>query len=294
MRKIKVIFFIAVFIAFPSFAGELTAPVGYTKIKDGKGVDLYENTTKGVYVQVVDLQGGGQISFDGFPEVADATKGTYKRFTMNNIYDYYNKKYNNFFSTINGQFFDNGSATTGVAFPVKSGGVIKSKVMSESDKLLKKRTFLIDYNNNSYSVEGYNELNLTSKTYKEAIVGLHPVDADKNKSYAIGRNFIGVYPSYCNYPVSYCSSRYVLFFIAKNKTQDGMIAIASDWGVPSASLIMMDGSGSSQIMSKKINSNNTTTVYSLYGSTMPIYYNPDKRTLPHVILATDSNNLLAR
>ena len=40
---------------------ELKPPSDYTKIKDGNGVDLYTDTSNGVYVEVIDLKGGGEI-----------------------------------------------------------------------------------------------------------------------------------------------------------------------------------------------------------------------------------------
>lgn len=258
---------------------ELKPPSDYTKIKDGNGVDLYTDTSNGVYVEVIDLKGGGEISFNGF--YTEAKDGKYPRYTIYSLNDYYNKRINGHFSLINGQFFDNGSSTTGLAFPVKTNGIIKSA--SIWDQKIKKRTFIVNNGTNGYAyiIDGYNVNNLNEKTYKEVIVSLHP-DENKSSSSSIGRNFVGVYDPNCkNY---YCTSRYVLFFIAKNKTTADIKNIALKWGVSDSGLAMMDGSGSSQIIAGD---------YSLYGSSYPTIYYPDKRAIPHVILTSGSHNLLA-
>lgn len=65
-----------------------------------------------------------------------------------------------------------------------------------------------------------------------------------------------------------------------------MIDIATDWGIDAKkNLAMLDGSGSSQIVSGK---------YNLYGSSLPwiLGYNPDRRKIPHSILIYDSQNKL--
>lgn len=144
VKKIVIALALGLFTA-SSYSAELNTPNGYTKIKNGNGVDLYKDSSGDVYVQVVDLKGGGDISFDGFANVAISSQGTYYREKISNLYS--NNSYGNLFSAINGQFFDNNSSTTGVAFPVKANYEVKSTAVWDN---LSKRTFMIGSDQYAY------------------------------------------------------------------------------------------------------------------------------------------------
>ncbi|MCJ8268397.1 MAG: hypothetical protein MJK04_03245 [Psychrosphaera sp.] len=250
-------------------AAELSTPSGYSKLKNGDGVDLYKSSDGGVYVQVVDLKSGARISFGGFADVASSSNKTYHREKLSTLY---NEHYSSdLFSAINGQFYDNKSATTGVAFPIKSNGVIKADAVWDS---LSKRTMMIDYYGNAYVQDGYNAANLKNQSIKELIVGLHP-SVSKSKSITIGRSYMGGYSATCTPKWATCMFSHVVFFVAKDKSQSQMESIAAHWNVATEALVMMDGSGSSQIKAGS---------KSLYGNAGWSSNSPDYRTMPHVIL----------
>lgn len=265
-----------IFSSFNSFADGYSVPSGYNFISGGYGVDLYSSNNSDIYVQVVDLKNGGAISFDGFsspsynPDPIDKINKKYFREDIADIYTYYKSNVNNLFSVVNGQFFSTDYEYTKLAFPVKSNGSIKAN--EDNEKSLKKRVIVIDYKKNAYIFD-YKKDILTNNFYKEELVGFNPV-VNKSASASIGRNYIGI-----------ISNRYVLFFNAKNKTQNSMLKVTSSWNVKSTSLVMMDGSGSSQMIARDN--------YSIYGSSVPYFDFPDYRKIPHVILILDKQNLLA-
>lgn len=274
--------------SFYASAFQLEIPKGYEKIQSGNSVDLYRSVDDDVYVQVVNLQSGGIISLDGFspddlnkyPSKSSKNK-SYLRRSIVDLYSYYSYG-TTLFSVINGQFFDNGSDYTKLAFPVKSGEIVKS---TEKWENLKFKTFVIDKKDNARILDGYKSDYLNNKTYKEVFVALNPKE-NKNPSFSIGRNFLGIYSTSCTTQSNCSKFDYVLFFIAKNESQGAMIDIAIDWGIDAnKNLAMLDGSGSSQIVSGK---------YSLYGSRLPwiLGYDPDYRKIPHSILIYDSQNKL--
>jgi len=256
-----------------TFSAELSTPSGFVKIRNGNGADLYRNSANDVYVQVVDLQGGGGVSFHGFANSYNPSVPSFYRQSLTSLYN--NNNSSGLFSAVNGQFFDNESSITGVAFPVKTQGLIRSSAVWDN---LSKRTFMINYSGYAYIKNGYSSSYLNDSNMKEVLVGLHP-NVNKSSVLSIGRSYIGGVTQGCNPSYATCAHRYVLFFVAKNKRQSQMQSIASSWGVHSNSLVMMDGSGSAQMKSG---------FYGIYGSRAPSVYAPDYRAMPHAILTYEN------
>lgn len=249
-------------------AAELSPPSGYSKIQNGEGVDLYANNSKDVFVQVVDLQNGGGISFDAHAGLVDYSNKIYKKEKLDDLYNYFNSS--NLFSITNGQFFDHNSSTTKLSFPVK--GAWNQLATINGEVKLSKRTLYMKTDGFAYIDDGYNESLLNDYSVSDLIVSLNP-DEQFSAKYAIGRFYIGGYSPNCQTNIK-CKYEYLILLTAKEKTQIDMEAIADRWGVLPKSLIMLDGSGSAQVKTYK---------YSLYGVNNPYTNTSDKRKLPHII-----------
>lgn len=130
---------------------------------------------------------------------------------------------------VNGQFFNQNKAETSLSFPIISNWKI---INSYVDNDLPKRTFVIDKNKNAKIISWYNPSDL--EKYEELIVSFSPeVNARPNEK--IGRTYIWL-----------LDNKKVVFFIAKNKTQEEMDKIISDYWIEEKNIIMMDWWPSSQ------------------------------------------------
>lgn len=143
--------------------------------------------------------------------------------------EYYIK--NNIHAVVNWQFFDQNKNPTFLSFPVKSNWKI---INSHIDNDIPKRTFVIDSNWNAKILEWYKKEFLENQNYKDLIVGFTP-DVIARKESKIWRTYIWIN-----------NSKNVVFFVAKNKTQEEMNKIISDYGIKKENIIMMDWWPSSQ------------------------------------------------
>lgn len=278
MKKIFLIFLIFLFSIVQLFSAEYVVPSGWN-LKDKfvtSSVKLYQKASDDFYVVAVNMN-QAKIEFGGNAGYFYTSTGN--KFYTDTISNYYYKyrnyvdidgnTYNNLFSVINGQFFDNNNQnTTSLSFPLKSKGIILNSFNGETN--LTKRSLLINTDGKTYIREGFNDILFNSNSIKEYVVGLNPAESKNRLIGFVGRNYIaGIPDGTCDPIKTSCEYKYLLFFINKYSSQSNMETEIAKWGVPSKSIIMMDGSGSTQLQ---------TSQFTLYG------YIVDKRKLPNTFL----------
>lgn len=263
-----------------AFSADYTVPSGWQQKESfvTGSTKLYKKDNDNFFVVAVDIS-KAKIKVGGVnSHYSDGTTELFYTDSIDNYWDnninyvdIYNSTYQNLFAVLNGQFFDNSRNPTGLSFPVKSNGIILTD--NNGEDYLAKRSLVIDSNGSVYITEGVPLGLLDSYNSKEFITGLHP-DEDKNGwAWFVGRNYIGGIPKgTCDPSKTSCSYEYILFFVNQDAKQSTMESEIAKWGVPSKSIIMMDGSGSAQMKTRN---------YSVYGNNGQSI---DKRYLPNTIL----------
>lgn len=158
----------------------------------------------------------------------------FNRFDANEFPNTFPREYyikNNTLAVINWQFFDQTKTPTFLSFPLKSWWKV---INSHIDNEIPKRTFIIDWDWNAKILEWYKKEYLENPNYKELIVWFTP-DVEARKDDKIWRTYIWIN-----------NSKNVVFFVAKDKTQEEMNKIISDYGIKKENIIMMDWWPSSQ------------------------------------------------
>ena len=196
-----------------------------------KWIDFYQDETWDLSILDIDL-GSAKISF-GWVNIDEKYIEEFERFNKSyakNL-EYNHKKFHSY-GVVNWQFFTNvKNKETALSFPVKSEWKIITDYM---DNEIPKRTFITDKNWEAKILEWYKKEFLEDKNNEEVIVAFTPeVRARRNSK--IWRTYIWL-----------LSSKNIVFFIAKNKTQKQMNKIISDYWIKSENIIMMDWWPSSQ------------------------------------------------
>ena len=248
-------------------AGSYTVPNGFSLIKNSYGAKLYRNYYAHMYAVVVDMD-KATINFD---TLENSYGDKYEKYTMQKWWNDYSDYRT--FAIVNGQFFNHLQNPSKLAFPLKSNWNI---ITSHVDDNLAKRTLIINNDGTTYIKNGYSSYYLNNT--KNVIVGLNP-SVDKGgflKSLApIGRNYIGgISKGNCNPNIATCSYKYLIFFIGEKHSQPNFLSRIRQWGVSDKSIVMMDGSASSQLISGNIK---------VYGYKIPGSNSGRKRPVPHVI-----------
>ncbi len=174
----------------------------------------------------------------------------------------------NALSVSNGAFFEDLSNTsTQLSFPIKINGNTLTTGASNDFPNERKMLVFKDTCANGYKcalVMNYSTSILNSSSYSNIIVGLSPY-ADKSSSFPLGRTFIGVDHSNTGTPILYIVH-------GTNATQSQMREVMYDLNIYDDAIVMLDGSGSSQLAF------GNTKVYGSRGT------GPDYRKIPQVIV----------
>ncbi len=142
----------------------------------------------------------------------------------------------NVFAVVNWQFFlDVESERTGLSFPVKSDWKIFTDYL---DNEITKRTLIVNSNNEAFIKEWYLEKDLLDEDDREVIVAFNP-DVNARWKDKIWRSYIWLK-----------WTKNVIFFIAKNLTQEDMNQIIKDYWVEKEDVIMLDWWPSAQFATK--------------------------------------------
>lgn len=137
------------------------------------------------------------------------------------------------FAAVNWQFFNANNNPTFLSFPVKSNWKILSSYV---DNEIPKKTIIIDKNNKVKILEWYKKEYLDEVSNKELLVAFTP-DVIARKDSKIWRSYIWI-----------IWDNNIIFFIAKNKSQDDMNKIISDYWVKKEDIIMLDWWPSAQFV----------------------------------------------
>ena len=165
----------------------------------------------------------------------------------------------NTYAMFNGQFFNVKTVrTTPLSFPLRSN---YRNIVTQVDPGQLKTLKIYNGGKSAQILYDYYPYYLNGS--KELIVGLDP-NVNKGKNVSQGRFYIaGVHDNNSKL-------RYLLFFIAKSKTQYQMENEISRWRIDiDTDVVMMDGSGSAQMK---------TRPKTLYADGIPAY-----RRLPNII-----------
>ncbi len=268
-------------IATPSLAAiagtSLDAPTGWYQEQTATGVRLFSksykrngNTTKD-FVQVIDLSKGAKIySFYGGATggLSASESNPSPAFYKYDIDYYWWSSFKNLFSITNASFFNFSQSTLyskdcQFAYPFKYAGTVIScgysnlEIAGNTDAL-PKRTLNI-YEKDMYaSIQTYKDApakstkkalyahvasNLTATT---AIVGLHPLDADKDKTSYIPRTLVGVR----DYDGNGKAETIYIFTSSYANQTNAWEVLNSEF--KASQTIMFDGSGSTQMKCKNI------------------------------------------
>lgn len=258
----------SVCLAFTAGTNMPTTPAGWTLKEAGINVRVYQKGTEQVYAQVVDIKGGAKVRFNQTVVSSTGTK-TFNRQTLDQWWTGYANSKN---TMVNGQFFDNNINPTGLSFGVRANSMLLT-TGADTSAIAKKQIDFFD-GAGAY-VTSWNSSRLNGgSSAQNIIVGLDPsVDKDGNSN--IGRTYLctKVNPSGPSSP-----SQWLVILSAASLTQSTTLSNISSWGCDSGTVVMFDGSGSTQLQ--------TSGGIRMKGSNW-LYAN-ENRTIPQVLIV--SNN----
>lgn len=213
-----------------------SVPAGWTLKEAGINVRVYQKGTEQVYAQVVDIKGGGKIRFI---QTVSSNVGN-KTFTRQTLDQWWSSYSGSKVTMINGQFFDNAVTPTPFSFGVRANG---SLLTYGSDTSVVPKKQVEFYDNTGVLVTSWNNARLNGgSSAQNIIVGLDP-SFDKQSGWSIGRTYVC---SKVN-PVGPTSpSQWFVIVSAQGSTQPGILANINSWGCDAGSVVMFDGSGSTQ------------------------------------------------
>lgn len=114
---------------------------------------------------------------------------------------------------------------TALSFPLKSNWKIITNYL---DNQLAKRTLVIDKAWNTKILEWYKKEYLEDKNNLEVIVAFNP-NVNAKRYIKLWRTYIWIK-----------DSKHIVFFIAKNRTQDKMNKLIKDYWIEEENIIMLD------------------------------------------------------
>lgn len=244
-----------------------TVPAGWTLKEANTNIRVYQKGTAQIYAQIVDIKGGGKVRFS---QIVSSNVGnkTFTRKTLDQWWTNYTGSKN---TMINGQFFDHRVNPTPLSFGVRANSSLLTYGNS-TETVTKKQVEFFD--NTGVFVTPWNNTRLNGGSpAQNIIVGLDP-SVNKSSEWSIGRTYVC---SKAN-PVSPTSpSQWFIIISAQGSTQSEMLANTNAWGCGAGSIVMFDGSGSSQIK--------TSGGIRMKGYGAP--YWPEDRPIPQVLIISN-------
>jgi hypothetical protein len=227
-------------ISFAFVTGKMpVAPSGWSLKENNTNVRIYQKGTEQTYVQVVDIKGGAKIRFS-HPGKLSGTPLTFYKYTLDTHWS--SIPYNDSLrmaSMVNGQFFNNDTDPTILSFGVRANSSLLTLGITEA--ISKKQIEFFD--GSGVYVGGVNNTNLKSGLAQNIIVGLDP-SVSKNASIPLGRMYMC---SKVNPYVGASPSQWLVILSAQWQIQATALANITSWGCDINSIVMFDGSGSSQL-----------------------------------------------
>ncbi len=220
--------------------------LGFQIINNSQGTTLYQKDLD--YVQVIALTQGAKINFIyGNIRELGSKKGVYggndpqfERQTISQVWSNLSSENSSLFCITNGQFFRNDRhSSTGLAFPVKSDGIIVSDGYAGEIEFPDEKLMLEVWNDRAL-ISKFQPNNLQLSTAPNFIVGLQE-NADKGVKDKTGRTFIGVKDKDGDR-----LNETILIFTSKKATQPQAANVLKSFGA--TQVIMLDGGGSTQLI----------------------------------------------
>lgn len=274
---ISFVFFVLFSInAFAGY-GPVYVPSDYSLVSRQEGIDIYKHKYQNTYAMRVDVI-RSNFDFSGTMGSAGTDSRGHNLYYTGNILDQWNLNSYNLSQPVfmvNGSFFSFDKSNyiktknyTFLSYPVK--GNFKSLSSLNTDPTFPLRNLVINSSGKAYFNDGFDIALFNKSTTKEFMTGLIP-SKEKSPTDLIGRNYIGGLPSMGCYPDAMsinCSMDYLVFFISFSSTHENMLTQMNNWKIPQKSRIMMDGSGSTQLLIRTSNFNytNNGTGDDIFGS----------------------------
>ncbi len=219
------------------------APSGWSIKESNTNVRIYQKGTEQTYVQVIDVKGGARIRFSQ-PWMISGVPLTFTKKNLDNFWSIIPvDQLLNVSSMVNGQFFNNDINPTLLSFGVRSGGQLLT--YGDSAEIISKKQ--IEFTDNSgVSVSSVSNNRLLNGPAQNIIIGLDP-SVNKSSSAQVGRMYMC---SKVN-PYSPTSpSQWLVVLSSKKSNQSTALTNITSWGCDSNSIVMFDGSGSTQLKTK--------------------------------------------
>ncbi|NEP88257.1 MAG: phosphodiester glycosidase family protein [Okeania sp. SIO2C2] len=220
--------------------------LGFQIINNSQGTTLYQKDLD--YVQTVNLSQGAKINFI-YGNIRDlgTKKGAYggndpqfERQKISQVWSNLYSENSSLFCITNGQFFRNDKNTsTGLAFPVKSDGIIVSDGYAGEIEFPDEKLMLEVWKDRAL-ITKFQPNNLQLSTAPNLIVGLQE-NADKGVEDKTGRTFIGIKDKDGDR-----LNETILIFTSKKATQPHAAQVLKSFGA--TQVIMLDGGGSTQLI----------------------------------------------
>jgi len=237
MRLLKnIMFFLILSMSWLNayYASSCDKVEGYMLMDSAKGVELCVDGDDSV--QIIDLSKGAKLEFL-YEQIGNGNK--FKDQKIDVFWNKFSKK-SNAFSVVNGTFFypNNGDYITatdaGLAFPLKKNNTLVTMgYEKEEDNDIR----YLGINDNLAILRNDNLVNIG---YSNVLGGLS-TDTDKhNNIWFIGRNLIGVNQD----------GTKIYILVSDGMKVSSAKTILIDFGADSSQIMMLDGSGSSQLRSK--------------------------------------------
>lgn len=238
---------------------------GWTLHESYSNVKIYKKNNVNAYVQVVDIGAGAKIElvqvYGGTVNHYGKILKAYKRDTVPTWWTNLGKPT----SVVNGTFFFASYSPAPLSYGIRSNYSLVGLGDDGTNTGIRRQMEFFTGSMNGANDYSYSASRLQNGPARDIIVG-DPVTQDRSKTSALGRTYL------CTlYPQS--PSRLLLVLSAKSYTQAQANSDLSAWKCNSGSGVMLDGSGSSQLKTSKIemmgNSHNGL---------------PDNRTVPQVLV----------
>lgn len=242
-------------------------PSGYKEIHSQKGWRIFGKDTESndaIYVQEIDLNKAKIILYDHHKQ-ADL----FEKFKSIDVWPGLAKQLGAY-SLSNGSFFDSkANNPTGLSYPYKVGGQVKSGGWATNTDKPDVRMLTIQYTSTGYvaKIVPYNTQILNNKNIPDILGGLQ-INFDKGIDSSIGRTFVGVIQNFL----------YILN--GASLTQPKAREQLQLFHITLENMMMLDGAGSTQLHFR----NALGQTKSLYGCISSTFCLADERIIPQAIV----------
>lgn len=245
MKVLKIIFVVAILasissISFAFGTGNMPiSPSGWALKENKTNVRIYQKGSDQTYIQVVDVKGGAKVRFS-HPGIINGNPLTFYRYTLDELWSFIPYPDTlRLASMVNGQYFNTNTDPTILSFGVRANSSLLTLGITE---VISKKQIEF-YDGSGVYVSGVNTSRLTNGPAQNIIVGLDP-SVSKNASFPIGRMYMC---SKVNPSAGASPSQWLVILSAQWQTQATALANITSWGCDINSIVMFDGSGSSQL-----------------------------------------------